>query len=106
MGGGYKELVEDKKRSLLKSVTWRLTALIILGLISYLITGNWKEMTAITAIYNVLQVAIYFMHERLWARITWGQKRHPLADIPVKDPLHPLHLEVVKEKLRVLGYID
>jgi uncharacterized membrane protein len=97
--------MESKRRSLLKSVTWRLTALIVLGLISYLITGSWEEMTAITAIYSALQVVIYFMHERLWMQIAWGQKRHPLADIPVTDPLAPSDLEAVREQLRALGYI-
>ena len=99
-------MIEDKKRSLFKSVTWRLTALIVLGLISYLITGNWEEMTAITVIYSVLQVAVYFMHERLWAQIAWGRKQHPLAVLPVEDPLDPADLEVVEEQLRALGYID
>lgn len=98
-------MVENKERSLLKAITWRLTALIVLGLISYLITGNWEEMTAITAIYSVLQLAVYFTHERLWARIVWGQKRHPLVDIPVNKHLDPSDLETVKEHLRALGYI-
>ncbi|TEU14121.1 MAG: DUF2061 domain-containing protein [Anaerolineales bacterium] len=99
-------MVESTRRSLLKSVTWRLTALIVLGLISYRITGNWEEMTAITAIYTALQVVTYFTHERLWTRIAWGRKQHPLADIPVDGPLDPSDLKVVEEQLRALGYMS
>jgi len=99
-------LIETKQRSFLKSVTWRLTALLVLGLISYLITGNWEQMTAITVLYTVIQVGVYFVHERVWARIAWGQKRHPLANLPVNGPLDPVDLEVVKQQLHALGYID
>ena len=66
-------MIETKQRSLLKSVTWQLTALVVLGSISYVIAGDWEQMTAITVLYTVLQVGVYFVHERIWARIPWGQ---------------------------------
>jgi uncharacterized membrane protein len=57
-------VVESKRRSLVKSATWRLTALIVLGSISLLITGDWEQVTAITLLYTAVQVGVYFVHER------------------------------------------
>ena len=47
---------------------------IILGTITYLITGSWKQMTAITLTYIGIKHAVYIFNEFLWERIKWGKK--------------------------------
>ena len=78
----------------------------VLVIVSYLITGAWKEVTAITFLYHSIQVALYYAHERAWKRISWGRVKHPLADLPVKQELTPEDKESVTEHLRQLGYVD
>ncbi len=97
---------DTKQRSLVKAFTWRAFAFVLLGLISYAITGSLKEMTIITVVYNVLQVAFYYLHERIWMKVRWGRREHPLSGLPVTRALDPDDMESVKEHLRQLGYIE
>ena len=90
----------------MKSITWRILGIVLLGAISYAITRDWKEMAIITVIFHGIRVVLYYFHERVWGRISWGKIQHPLAVLPVDRELTPEDLHEVREKLRSLGYID
>jgi uncharacterized membrane protein len=90
----------------MKSITWRILGVVLLGVISYVITKDWKEMAVITVIFHGIRVVLYYFHERAWERISWGRLQHPLAVLPVDRELTPEDLQEVREKLRSLGYID
>jgi len=47
---------------------------IILGTITYLVTGSWKTMGAITITYIGIKHVIYIWNEFIWRRIKWGKK--------------------------------
>ena len=98
--------MDSKKRSWVKAITWRMVGIVLLGSISYLVTGDWKEMSAITLLFHGIQTVLYYYHERLWEKISWGRAKHPLANIPVCRSLDPEDLRVVEEKLKALGYIE
>lgn len=56
-------------RSIAKMFTYEtLLGNIILGSITYLITGNWKQMTAITLTYIGIKHVIYIFHEFVWEK--------------------------------------
>lgn len=93
-------------RSVVKSITWRVTGIIILAIISWMITHDWKAMTLITVIFHGIRVVLYYFHERIWERISWGRVKHPLSELPVKNNLKPKDLEIIHSKLKDLGYID
>ena len=98
--------METKKRSWAKSLTWRLFGIALLGIISFAITRDWKQMTVITALFHGIRLVLYYYHERIWQRVSWGKIRHPLAELPVNKKLTPEDLETVRQKLQALGYID
>jgi len=98
--------MNTKKRSWVKATTWRTIAITVLAVVAYTITGEWKEVTAITLLYHGIQIATYYLHERVWERISWGLVKHPLADIPVNRELSPGDREIVIERLKQLGYVD
>lgn len=98
--------MDTNLRSWIKAASWRLTAIIVLGIIAYLITGSWEEVTIITILYHSVQVAVYYLHERVWHRISWGKKTHPLAVLPVTKTPTPEDYAIIVEKLQELGYID
>ncbi len=98
--------MDTKKRSWAKSLVWRLIGVVLLGLISFLVTDNWKEMSIITALFHSIRVVLYYYHERGWERISWGRAKHPLAGLPVKQQLTPEDMETVREHLKELGYVD
>ena len=63
---------ETRKRSIAKSVVWRLICIIVSILTSYFLTGKWDVALAIGSIYNVITMILYYFHERTWNRIKWG----------------------------------
>ena len=99
--------VDTKKRSMMKSLTWRIFGIFLLAAITYFSTnGNLKEMTIITVLFHGIRFVLYYFHERWWEKIQWGRIKHPLADLPVKGELSPADLDAVREKLRALGYVE
>lgn len=55
------------KRKLWKMFTYEtLCGNIILGTITYAVTGNWKAMTAITLTYIAIKHIVYIINEFIW----------------------------------------
>ncbi len=61
-------------RSLCKMFTYETVfGNIILGIVSYLVTRNWKTMTAITLTYVSIKHVMYICNEFVWKRFSWGK---------------------------------
>jgi len=62
-------------RSILKMLTYEtLCGNVILGTISYLVTGSWKQMTAITLTYIGIKHVCYIFNEFIWDKIKMGKR--------------------------------
>jgi uncharacterized membrane protein len=61
-------------RSLAKTVSWRITGSLATFLISYLILGNFLVAGSIAVIQITVNTILYFIHERVWNKISWGKK--------------------------------
>jgi uncharacterized membrane protein len=46
--------------------------MIDLAIFSYQATGSLKTAAAITVNYHIIQVILFYIHERVWANIEWG----------------------------------
>ena len=66
-------LTESPLRSAVKGVTWRLVATFTTILIVYFITGEQAKALQIGAIEFVAKFVVYYLHERAWVRISFGQ---------------------------------
>jgi uncharacterized membrane protein len=64
---------ETLRRSIAKSLVWRATGILILGTLSYLLTGDWREAGAIAVTFNAISMSLYVLHERIWNRVQWGR---------------------------------
>ena len=64
---------EGHSRSLLKAVSWRLTGTLDTFVISFLVTGKPAIAGSIAATELLTKIALYYGHERVWARISWGK---------------------------------
>jgi len=61
-------------RSLLKMLTYEtLCGNVILGTISYAVTGSWRQMTAITLTYISWKHILYVFNEFAWDRVKAGR---------------------------------
>jgi adenylylsulfate kinase len=68
-------MIDARKRALAKAFTWRLVAIVLLGIITYLLTNDLKTVTYVTLFYHGLQVFIFFLHERVWNYVKWGKTK-------------------------------
>ena len=65
--------METKKRSLIKTISWRLVSIIVLITVSYIITGDWVETGWFIIAFFGMTV-LYYFHERFWDSINLGKK--------------------------------
>ena len=68
----------DKKserpiRSVAKAVSWRIIGTLDTLLISYILTGEVAIAASIASIDFITKMFLYFFHERLWNKISWGK---------------------------------
>jgi len=63
---------ETKKRSIAKSITWRVICIIVSVLTAYILTNKLDIAAAIGTVYNVITMILYYFHERAWNRIKWS----------------------------------
>lgn len=63
---------ELQKRSLVKSLIYRILAVVVLAVMAYWVTGNGHDTVIITAIAQAAKTLLYYLHERFWAHINWG----------------------------------
>lgn len=64
---------ETRRRSLAKAVSWRVTGTVDTFLISWLITGKPLLAGGIAATEVATKICLFYGHERIWARVRWGQ---------------------------------
>lgn len=64
---------EKIKRSLAKTISWRIVGTVDTVIISWLLTGALTLALSIGAIELVSKMILYFFHERAWNRIKWGK---------------------------------
>lgn len=63
-------------RSATKSFTWRITGIVILLLVGWLITGDFGQATVISFTFHFVRVILYYVHERGWELTSWGKGKH------------------------------
>ena len=68
-------MIDSKKRSFWKAISWRLIAIVILVSVAFIATGDIKSTSLIALCYNTIQVFVFFLHERLWNFIKWGKTK-------------------------------
>jgi len=66
---------ETHARSLIKAVSWRVTATCDTFFISWLITGELLLAGSIAGTEVLTKIGLYYLHERAWARLRWGRAR-------------------------------
>ena len=64
---------EEKKRSALKTISWRIMAISATMFLVYLFTGRMETALTVTIARETIGTVLYFVHERIWNRITFGR---------------------------------
>ena len=64
---------ETLRRSVVKTVSYRLVILILDFTSIYLFTGKIKIALGFMIVSNIYTTVGYFLHERIWDKIKWGK---------------------------------
>jgi len=89
---------DSHPRSLVKGVSWRTVGTIDTILLSFLVTGSISDSLKIGLTEVFTKVALYYLHERIWDKISWGR-------VHGKGPTHGRSL-VKGISWRAVGTID
>ena len=65
---------ETHARSLVKTIIWRVVATLITGSTIYFFTQKWNESMEISFVAAFFSTVGYYIHERVWNKIHWGEK--------------------------------
>ena len=65
-------------RSLAKAVSWRITGTVDTFIISWILTGRLSLASSIAATELLTKITLYYFHERAWALVPWGRRKHEL----------------------------
>jgi uncharacterized membrane protein len=67
--------LETQKRSIAKTISWRVVATIITGVVTYALTGRLDFAVTVGLADTVVKFFIYYVHERMWTRVSYGKVR-------------------------------
>ena len=66
--------VDSHQRSLVKAAIYKLGSVAVLAILSWIFTRDLIKMSGITLSYEFIAIIGYYVHERLWERVSWGRK--------------------------------
>jgi uncharacterized membrane protein len=62
-----------QKRTIVKILTWRVTASLIIFIIAWALTGDLLIGATIGSIEAIAKIFLYYFHERIWNNISWAK---------------------------------
>ena len=71
-------MADKHYRSLVKAISWRTTGTIDTMIVSYLVTGKFKLALTISGVEFFTKIGLYYAHERLWEKLTFGRVKEPV----------------------------
>ena len=75
--------MDTRARSLIKGITWRLSASVATLLLVFAITGNIVISASISIIEIFLKLLLYYSHERIWNLVKWGRGKDENSDMRI-----------------------
>jgi len=80
-------MMQDQKlRSIVKAISWRISGTIDTFVLSFLITGKLSYAYTISLMEFITKIVLYYFHERIWSLIKWGTVSS--KDIFVNNPVN------------------
>lgn len=66
---------ERKVRTAARVTSWRIVGGILTFIISWILTKNISLSLGIFLLREFLAIILFYLHERIWNKITWGKFR-------------------------------
>jgi uncharacterized membrane protein len=78
----FKWAPSARMRSLVKAVSWRVVGSLDTTILTLIVTGSLKYAVSIATAEAATKIALYYVHERVWRRVSWGRFEAPAAVAP------------------------
>ena len=80
MLGGFgrglnKKIMDTHKRTIIKTITWRIIATLTTVAVIYIWTGDLFVALGSGLVANALKTIFYYVHERVWNRSDFGREK-------------------------------
>tara|TARA_B110001450_G_scaffold229567_1_gene230208 strand:- start:467 stop:673 length:207 start_codon:yes stop_codon:yes gene_type:complete len=62
-----------QKRTIVKTLTWRVAASLTTFIIAWILTGDALIGASIGSIEAITKIFLYYFHERIWNNISWAK---------------------------------
>ncbi|MFH1783149.1 MAG: DUF2061 domain-containing protein [Candidatus Omnitrophota bacterium] len=69
--------MEQHKRTACKTITWRGLGACFTILLVYFYSGSVKESLTVGFLVEVIKMGLYYLHERVWNKSSFGRAKHP-----------------------------
>ena len=66
-------MIDSNSRSVVKTISWRITGSFSTFVISYLVLGSFLVAGSIATLQVIVNTLLYYIHERVWNQIQWGR---------------------------------
>jgi uncharacterized membrane protein len=65
--------MDAPRRSLVKTISWRVTGSSATFAIAYIMTGSLAVAGVIGVTQMITNTILYYVHERVWNHVKWGR---------------------------------
>ena len=69
--------MESHSRTIMKALSWRVSATFVTFTIAWIVTGQLKFAAEIGLIDTFIKLGAYYLHERTWMRVKFGTLKTP-----------------------------
>jgi uncharacterized membrane protein len=66
--------METRKRTIVRMITYRISAWLFTILWTYMFTGNLTNAAGFATLLHLLLSVDYYIHERIWLKVKWGKE--------------------------------
>lgn len=67
-------LKDSRKRTIVKSLTYRVQCLVITFTLGYALFGPSEKVVALVVVDQVAKTALHYVYERVWQKVNWGRE--------------------------------
>ncbi|HDY65362.1 MAG TPA: DUF2061 domain-containing protein [Phycisphaerae bacterium] len=69
--------METRSRTIIKSLTWRVVALVITTTVVWVATRKMELAASVGLADTAIKLVVYYAHERCWLKVHFGKLRPP-----------------------------
>jgi uncharacterized membrane protein len=69
--------VETHFRSIVKAISWRVGGTVVTFLVAWVLAGSLDLAARIGVLDTVIKIGAFYVHERLWNRLSFGKLKPP-----------------------------